>query len=553
MTNDARPGSGPNARAPSTSKGGSPAVSGDAGMGVIRHSSFVLPAPVPPRGLRGLLAISFMSAARGTVSGYVVGILCLGVWVGALVAGAPAAVLLCVALVVLPGGLLVVPVVGVLHGQRLPLDYRQLGVREQLGLWLRGPRPGRWPLPAGALTDPAVRRHAALIGARAGQIAPLSPGARAVVAADLRGELAGVRDPAAAARLIDEAIGRVARWEEGAAGLPPVGGKLYLRHDPLSKRAAEVRRTAARLGVPSDKLNYFWHGQVLLLPPARSHRTLAALVDALLAAGVADAGAPLPLQITVQGALGDDAKLIALAQLLASGLDLVVQGPERRGDEGNLIARGRYAPQPVAGDPGRDRSDFLFSLVWATVPDIAAAGYADQHHRDLRVVQTLSTALLAAQRAGAVRDPRDARLASVWEEFAGGFVRLCSAWGVGDAVRARYLNVPFATVRPGIERLLARKAEEPELCLLARRLRDRALALVELTVAVQRVMSTGRVRRISLRWAGEAHDEDQPLRPGLRRVRRAIRAGARVALITRAGDTMQVILDGPASAGQEEA
>jgi hypothetical protein len=215
------------------------------------------------------------------------------------------------------------------------------------------------------------------------------------------------------------------------------------------------------LSVPSDTLNYFWHGQVLLLPPARSHRTLAALIDALLAGGVADDGRPLPLQITLQGALGDGAKLIALIQLLASGLDYAIEGPERRGDEGNLIARGKLPPERVVGDPGRERSDFLFASVWATVPDLAAAGWADQHHRDLRVAQTLAAALLAAERPPRERSRTERRLAAHWREFADGFARLCAAWGMADVPEARFLDLPFAEVRPRVERLLARQEADP--------------------------------------------------------------------------------------------
>ena len=509
-----------------------------------------------PRGLRGLLAISFLSAGRGTVTGYLVGLLCLGAWIVCLAVRAPLAIVLFTVLVVLPAGLLVVPVVGVLQGQRLPADYRQLGARSQLSLWLlslwlRGSRFHPWPLPAGALTDPVIRRQAALISARADRISPLARGARAVLVAELRAALREVRDPATAAARIDATVGRVVRGEEAGAGLPPVGAKLYLRHDPLSARAAKARRAAARLGVPSDKLNYFWPGQVLLLPPARSYRTLAALIDALLAAGVADPGRPLPLQITVQGALGDEAKLIALAQLLASGLDLAIEGPERRGDEGNLIARGRLRPEPVAGEPGRDRTDFLFSLVWATVPAIAAAGYADQHHRDLRVVQTFAAALLATRRPTAGRSPLETRLAALWTEFAEDLTRLCTAWGTAKAVQNRYLDVPFAAVRPGLEQLLARKAAEPDLGAGARRLRDRTLALIELTLVVARLTATGRVRRVRLGWADGAVERDLGFRGGLRRVRRAIRAGARVALVTRTDGIMQILLDGPVPGPEE--
>ena len=499
----------------------------------------------PPRGLRGLLAISFLSAARGTVTGYLIGLTCVGIWIACLASGAPAGLVLFTAVVVLPAGLLVLPVVGVLTGQRLPPDYRQLGMRTQLRLWLPAVRGrGLWPLPAGALADPLIRRHAALIAERAPRILPLPRGARAALVAELGTVLHGIDDRATAAALVDEAIDRVLRWEEAATGLPPVGAKLYLRHDPLSPRAAQARHAAARLGVPSDKLNYFWHGHVLLLPPARSCRTLAALVDALLTAGIADEGVPLPLQITIQGALGDEAKLIALTQLLASGLDLAVEGPERRGDEGNLIARGRFAPEPVAGDPGRDRTDFLFALLWATVPAMAAAGYADQHHRDLRVVQTLAAALLAARRPGRTRGPLDARLATVWNEFAADLTRLCSAWGVGEAVEQRYLDVPFAAVRPGIERLLARKAAEPDLCRAVRRLRERTLILIELTLVAARLTAEGGVRRVRLGWTDGRPAQELGFRRGLRRARRAIRAGARVALGTRAGTTIHILIDG---------
>jgi hypothetical protein len=294
--------------------------------------------------------------------------------------------------------------------------------------------------------------------------------------------------------------------------------------------------------VPSDTLNYFWKGQVLLLPPCRSHRTLAALIDALIDAGVADADRPLPLQITVQGALGDDAKLVALVQLLASGLDLTVEGPERRGDEGNLIARGKRAPEPVHDDGGRERTDFLFSLVWSAVPEMVAAGYGEQHLRDLRVVQSLSAALLASG-APEPRGRADARLASTWEAFAGDLRRLCAAWGAGGAVEQQYLDVPFADVRPAIERLLARKAAEPDLCAAARRLRDRALGLIELQCAVNRVRAAGRLRRVRFGRVDGTDEPEHSLRGGLRRARRAIRRGGRVVAVTRAGETLRILIE----------
>lgn len=498
----------------------------------------------PPRGLRGLLAIFFLNARRGSINGFTVGLACLALWAGCLALHAPVAVLLFSSLVVLPAGLLVLPVIGVLQGQRLPLDYRQLGVRSQLRLWLRGPRPYPWPLPAGALTDPGIRRHAPLIAARAERIASLARGARSALTAELGDALAGVRDPAVAATLIDEAADRITRWEAAADGLPPIGAKLYLRHDPISRRAARARSAAARLGVPSDSLNYFWRGQVLLLPPARSHHTIARLIDAVLAGGVAGSGSPLPLQITIQGDLGDDAKLIALTQLTASGLDLEVRGPERRGDEGNLITRGRRRPEQVTEARDAARTDFLYSQVWAGVPEIAAAGYADQHHRDLRVVQTFAAAVLASARPGP-RAPRDARLAAAWQDFAAGFLRLCALCGVEETAREQYIDRPFAAVRPSIETLLARKAEHPILRLGARRLRDRILAQIEFTLATARLMETGGVRRVRLRWAASSAEEEMSPRAGLRRARRAIRSGARVALITRRGRVLHVLLDQP--------
>lgn len=496
-----------------------------------------------PRGLRGLLAISFLSVGRGMIAGYLLGLLCIGAWIACLATDAPRPVSIFTALVLVPAGILIVPVVGVLQGQRLSDDYRQLDTRTHVRLWLlRGRGLRSWPLPAGALTDPAIRRSAGLIAGRAGPISALSRGARAALTGELRAALREAGDAAAAAALIDETIDRVSRWEAAAAGLPPVGAKLYLRHDALGRRAAQARRTAARLGVPSDTLNYFWKGQVLLLPPCRSYRTLASLIDALIDAGVANADRPLPLQITVQGALGDDAKLIALAQLLASGLDLTIEGPERRGDEGNLIARGRRPPEAVAGDGGRERTDFLFSLVWAAVPEMAAAGYAEQHHRDLRVVQSLAAALLAAG-SPVPRGRTTARLAAVWQEFARVLCRLCAAWGAGDAVTQTYLDVPFVEVRPTIERLLARKAADPDLCVAARRLRDRALALVELQDAVTRIGMAGRVCRVRLGRVGGGEEWEYSVRGGLRRARRAIRAGGRVVVVTRATDTIRILLD----------
>jgi hypothetical protein len=477
------------------------------------------------------------------IAGYLVGMLCIGAWVMCLATDAPRLISILTALVIVPVGSLVVPVVGVLQGQRLPDDYRQLDTRTHVRLWLlRGRGLRSWPLPAGALTDRAIRRHAGQISERAGRIGALSRGARAALVGEFRVVLRDVAEAAAAAALVDEAIGRVARWETAAAGLPPVGAKLYLRHDSLGKRAALARWEAARLGVPSDTLNYFWKGQVLLLPPCRSHRTLAVLIDALLDAGVADAGRALPLQITVQGALGDDAKLIALVQLLASGLDLTVEGPERRGDEGNLIARGKRAPEAVAGDGGRERTDFLFSLVWSAVPEMVSMGYGEQHHRDLRVVQSLAAALLAS----GVPDRRgrmDARLAAVWEEFARDLRRLGVAWGAGDAVAQPYLDVPFAKVRPAVERLLARKAAEPDLCMAARQLRDRALGLVELQCAANRVRAAGRLRRVRLGRTGGTDEQEYRLSGGLRRARRAIRRGGRVVAVTRADETLRILIE----------
>jgi hypothetical protein len=195
----------------------------------------------------------------------------------------------------------------------------------------------------------------------------------------------------------------------------------------------------------------------------------------------------------------------------------------------------------VGDDAETERTDFLFGLVWATVPEMAAAGYADQHHRDARVVQTLAAALLATRRTG--RGTRcERRLAAVWRGFAGDLTRLCRAWGVGEAVAAQYLDVPFAEVRPAIERLMDRKAAAPDLGRASRRLRDRTLALTELVLAVER-LNAGRGAQW-LRIAGvDRMAEDVPLRRGPRRVRQMIRAGARVALMSRESDTILVWVD----------
>ncbi len=506
------------------------------------------PAPPFPKGAHGLLALCFLGTVRATLAASLLGLLCGGLWVAGLALAAPPGMMLVLGLVVLPVGVLGLPVTGLLLGQHVPAEYRQLGVGGQLRLWLAGHDLYRWPLPPGAWLEPGLRRHAALIVARAAQIAPLARRARAALTAELMRGLGQAETAAgAAASLIDETVQRIARWESAATGLPPVGAKLYLGHDPRSRRAARVRRLAGRLGIISDRLNYFWRGQVLLLPPTRSYRTLAVLIDALMDLGVAARGRPLPLQITVQGDLGDEAKWIAFAQLLASGLDLSLSGPERRGDEGNIIARGRAVPEPVPGaPPGLDRTDFLFSLVWTPVPAMVAAGYAAQHMQDLRVVQHLAAALLAARVPAAARTPLERRLAAVWQEFVDALSALCTTWGLADAVQAPYLDQPFAAVQPHLTALLSRKAETPALVAAVRRTRDQALALTELTLAVSRLAAPGGLRRLRAGWTDGREAVRLRLPGGLKRVRRAIRAGARVALLTRSGDTLTVLLDGPA-------
>jgi hypothetical protein len=500
-----------------------------------------------PEGPHGLLALCFLGTVRAGLAASLLGLLCVGLWVAGLALAAPPGMMLFLGLVVLPVGVLGLPVTGLLLGQHLPTEYRQLGVSGQLRLWLAGRHLHRWPLPAGAWLEPGLRRHAALIVARAAQIAPLARGARAALTAELMRGLGQAETAAGAAASLDEAVQRVARWESAAVGLPPVGAKLYLGHDLRSRRAARVRRLAGRLGIVSDRLNYFWRGQVLLLPPVRSYRTLALLIDALVDLGVAARGRPLPLQITVQGDLGDEAKWIAFAQLLASGLDLSLSGPERRGDEGNIIARGRAAPEPVPGaPPGPDRTDFLFSLVWTPVPAMVTAGYADQHTRDLRVVQHLAAALLAARVPPAARTPLEHRLAAIWQGFVTALAGLCAAWGLAEAVQARYLDEPFAAVQPHLAALLSRKAENPALVAAVRQTRDQALALTELTLAVHRQAAPGGLRRLRAGWTDGREEIRLRLPRGLKRVRRAIRAGARVALLTRSGDTLTVLLDGPA-------
>ncbi len=500
-----------------------------------------------PAGARGLLALCFLGTVRAALAASLLGLLCVAVWVAGLALAAPPGMMLFLGLVVLPVGVLAVPVTGLLLGQHLPPEYRQLGAGLQVQLWLAGRRLERWPLPPGTWLEPGLRRHAARVVAHAARIAPLARGARAALAADLMRRLRRAEGPAETASIaetIDEAVQRIVRWESTAVGLPPLGAKLYLRRDPRSRRAARVRRTAGRVGVVSDRLNYFWRGQVLLLPPVRSYRTLALLIDALVDLGVAEPGGPLPLQVTVQGELEDEAKWIAFAQLLSSGLDLSLSGPERRGDEGNIIARGRVAPERVPGaPPGRGRTDFLFSLVWTPVPAMAAAGYADQHARDLRVVQHLAAALLAARVPSSARTPCERRLAAIWQEFVSALSDLCAAWGLADAVQARYLDEPFAAVQPHLTALLSRKAATPALVVEARRVRDRVLALIELTLAVARLAAPGGLRYLRAGWTDGREEVRLRLPRGLKRVRRAIRAGARVALLARSGDTLTVLLD----------
>jgi hypothetical protein len=528
-----------------------PPVPGRAGIHLPReerHHRQPVTAPAPlPTGPGGLLALCFLGTARAALTATVLGVVCLGLWVAGLVLAAPPGLMLFLGLVVLPVGVLGLPVTGVLLGQRLPADYRQLGLRPQLHLWLNGPRLRRWALPPGAWMEPGLRRYAPLIIAHERRLARLSRGARAALAAELIRSLPPALSGADAAASIEEALSRIERWELAADGLPPVGAKLYLGHDPLSRRATRVRRTVSRLGIISDRLNYFWRGQVLLLPPARSYRTLALLIDALVDLGVADPGRPLPLQITVQGDLEDEAKWIAFAQLLASGLDLSLAGPERAGDEGNIIARGRVSPEPVPGvPPGPSRTDFLFSLVWSPVPELAAAGYADQHTRDLRVVQHLAAALLAA-RAGGRTGALERRLAAIWREFVTALSAACADWGLTEVVQARYLDEPFVAVQPYLGALLSRKAAAPDLVAAARRARDQALALTELALAVHRLAAPGGLRYLRVGWIDGREEVRRRLSRGLKRVRRAIRAGARVALLTRSGDTLTVLLDAPDS------
>lgn len=79
---------------------------------------------------------------------------------------------------------------------------------------------------------------------------------------------------------------------------------------------------------------------------------------------------------------------------------------------------------------------------------------------------------------------------------------------------------------------------------LARRVRDRALALTEFTLAVARLTKQARAGRCVSGRPDMSLAVMLPYRRGLRRVRRAVRADARVALVTRAGDTIHVLLEG---------
>jgi hypothetical protein len=70
---------------------------------------------------------------------------------------------------------------------------------------------------------------------------------------------------------------------------------------------------------------------------------------------------------------------------------------------------------------------------------------------------------------------------------------------------------------------------------------------VELTLVTERLRGDGRIRRVRLASTAEAAASEYGPRGGFKRARRAVRAGARVALATRAGDTIVLLLDRPAT------
>jgi hypothetical protein len=333
--------------------------------------------------------------------------------------------------------------------------------------------------PANGLLDPRLSQRAAAMPL---PLLPLSPAAQALLRIEGYMQL---RDfPGASDRELREAqaeLGRQAHQDELQHWLlPPIGGKIYL---PVAANGAVARllgETVRRLGLDGGYSATLgtW---LVRLPPARSYAVAGRLIDALIALNIAPAGGMLIHHLTVQGDLGQAAKLLSMVHLLASPLLFEERPGHAQGDERPFIMRGGGVLDDMAGR-GRQRgprTDFVDGFIFVAMPGMDAVEHHTAHTVNLRVKQLLAYGLLAAARPYDRRDLAERSAAAAYQQLQARIGAFLAGYGLEAMARVAWLDGQWSELWPLIRRMSELKAHDRAFLDTAQDIRDTALDAIE--------------------------------------------------------------------------
>jgi hypothetical protein len=306
----------------------------------------------------------------------------------------------------------------------------------------------------------------------------LSPAAQALVRTELYLLLRdyGDADDATIRRAAAELAEQARAEERAARALPPVGGKIYLPCAARGTLGITLGATMRRLGLDGTFSGVLgtW---LVRLPPARSHAVAARLIDALAALGLLPRGSVLPFHLTLQGALGQQARLLSLLHLASVPLVLEERGGHAEGDDRPFIMQGTWIIDSLTGGRRSSgaRTDFVDGFVLVEAPAFGEIEHLLGHGVNLRIKQVLAWPVLAAQRPRAQwsRAEREALL-RFWQ-FEREFAALLERYDLADGLRIAWLDGNWRELGPYLARLNAVKQREPDFVAAAQALRDAAL------------------------------------------------------------------------------
>jgi hypothetical protein len=310
----------------------------------------------------------------------------------------------------------------------------------------------------------------------------LSPAAKALLRTE--GYLL-LRDyPATSQTTLRQALSDLAeraRADEAAHwALPPIGGKIYLPCAARGTLGITLGATMRRLGLDGAFSGVLgtW---LVRLPPARSHAVQARLIDALVSLGLLPRASVLPFHLTVQGDLGQGARLPSLLHLASAPMLFEERPSHAAGDDRAFIMQGSWVLDDLHGRKPRlgPRTDFVDGVVLVEAAGLQEVEHLLHHGVNGHIKQVLAWPLLILQRPPAERSATERAACLRFWRLERELGELLARYGLDDGLSLRWLDGSWSELGPYLRRLNAAKAAHPELVDAAQALRDSALDELE--------------------------------------------------------------------------